>query len=1133
MKPLGLLLFVAISGVMVTVGTAQITTFPYTQNFDTTQPPALPAGWSSSQNRIPGTNDFTTSTTTPRSSPHSAGSTNATVSQSLQSPVFDFSGIYPDSLIFYLRRSGTHTARMLVEASLDSGATFTVQLGDSLRLTSPNAYVPVRLPLPSVLGTSRSVLFRWRIIGDPSGGSTATLRIDDITVSARRPADLELSSVRFLPTAPRELQPVDAVAKIQNVGQESAVNFSVEFYVDANNDSLPQPSELRAVVQSSGTLLPRDSVELTGNIGTFPASSQLVMTRLVYPPDGNPANNSRNVPLLIGYNPGSVVVNEIMYAPSGAEPEWVEVMNTRNEPLNIRNWLISDNIITAKRVISSSDVMIPPGGFVVLTRDSVALADVHPAIPSRVISVTGFPSLNNTGDAVIIYDQRSAIIDSTTYLPSWGGSSGSSLERIDHLSSSTLQANWGTSRDPVRSTPGRRNSIARRDNDLSLDSLRILTMHPVANIPFSIEFRYKNRGRTPSSEFTLQLFKDANGDSIPQASEFIADIVMAALLQPHDSAVATMDIAGIPAGTHLLIARLAYPPDEDTTNNIRFVRVTTGYEPGVVRINEIMYAPPTGMPEWVELYNSHSDSVDVNRWLIGNRSASSRYEVTTARVVIPPDSFLVITKDTALFRLSYASVKNVLQVSSLPTFLWSNNGDAVVLMDSRRLVMDSVHYVPQWGGSSGRSLERIDPVGNPHDSTNWASSVDTLGATPGRRNSNVLLDHDLRLVRMAADTAAPGGVMRIRAIVQNTGRLAASGFALHLFHDENKDSVAQESERILAQSFSGLLSWRDSIVVNVTWANPPPGIHQVIGEVRYSPDQRPANNRGLITVRAGFQRRSLLINEVMYAPLSGNAEYVEFFNAGDSDVDVAQWKFRDRAGTGSANEFRLSTITRIVHPGEMFVIASDSSVLRLYAGIPDPRLLSILNTSSLSLNNDGDDIVLLDPTGRTVDSLSYSTSWHNPNITDKSGRSLEKISPLLESDIARNWTTCVLQAGGTPGRANSVYTAAPVPRSTIAIAPNPFSPDGDGHEDAAIIRYQLPLTVSTLRVRVFDIVGRRVRMLANNEPAGPAGALVWDGLDDERNRVRTGIYILFLEALDDRGGIVETAKMSVVVAARL
>lgn len=1133
MKPLGLLLFVAISGVMVTVGTAQITTFPYTQNFDSTQPPALPPGWSSSQNRVSGTNDFTTSTTTPRSSPHSAGSTNATISQSLSSPAFDFRGLFPDSLIFHVRRSGTHTARMLVEVSLDGGASFSQQLGDSLRLTSPNVYVPVRLPLPPELSASSAVLFRWRIVGDPSGGTTATLRIDDVSVGARRPADLLLSSVRFLPSAPREHQPVEAVAKIQNVGQESGSGFSVEFYVDANNDSLPQPSELRAAVQSSGTLLPRDSIELTGNIGTFPASSQLVMVRLIYPPDGNPSNNIRDVTLEIGYNPGSIIVNEIMYAPSGAEPEWVELMNTRNEPVNIRNWLISDNNITAKRIISAGDVVIPAGGFVVLTRDSIALADVHPAIPSRVISITGFPSLNNSGDAVIIYDQRSATIDSLSYLPSWGGSSGSSLERIDHLSPSVLQSNWGTSRDPVRGTPGRRNSIARRTHDLALDSIRIMTPHPLAHAPFPVELRYKNKGREVSGEFTIQLFRDANGDSIPQASELVASSVVATPLQPLDSALATVDVAGIPPGTHLLIVRLRYIPDEDTANNLRHARIVTGYQSGVVRINEIMYAPPTGMPEWIELYNAYHDSVDVSRWLVGNRSVTSRYELPSARAVIPPDSFLVITKDTALFKLAFSQVNNVLQVAALPTFLWSNNGDAVVLMDNRRLVMDSVYYLPQWGGSSGRSLERVDPLGDPHDSTNWLSSTDTLGATPGRRNSNVLVDDDLRLVRVASDTAAAGGIMRIRVTVQNTGRRTVSAFDVHLFHDANKDSVAQEGERVLTQSFSGTLAWRDSIIVHATWLNPPPGIHQMIAEVRYPPDQRPGNNRGIITVSGAFHRRSLLVNEIMYAPLTGNAEYVEFVNAGDTDVDVAQWKFRDRPGSGAPNEFRLSAQPKIIHPGEMFVIASDSSVLKLYAGMPDSRLLTILNTSSLSLNNDGDDIVLLDPTGNVVDSLSYAVSWHNPNITDKSGRSLEKISPLLDSHSSRNWTTCVLPSGGTPGRANSVYTAVPVSRSSVTIAPNPFSPDNDGHEDAAIIRFQLPLTVSTLRVRVFDILGRSIRTIANSEPAGPEGTLVWDGLDDDRNRARAGVYILLLEALDDRGGIVETAKVSVVVAARL
>jgi flagellar hook assembly protein FlgD len=159
--------------------------------------------------------------------------------------------------------------------------------------------------------------------------------------------------------------------------------------------------------------------------------------------------------------------------------------------------------------------------------------------------------------------------------------------------------------------------------------------------------------------------------------------------------------------------------------------------------------------------------------------------------------------------------------------------------------------------------------------------------------------------------------------------------------------------------------------------------------------------------------------------------------------------------------------------------------------------------------------------------------WHNADVVDKTGRSLEKINPLLPSHVARSWTTCTKTLGGTPGNSNSVFTLSPVKDTKISVGPNPFSPDGDGREDFAIIRYEVPLTVATLRARIYDSAGRRIRTLANNEQTGAAGEVVWDGFDDERRRARVGVYIVLVEALDSAGGIVETAKAVVVVAAKL
>lgn len=1131
-----LLVVVASVGGLATDSRAQITTYPYRQNFDSVQPPALPPGWSSTRNRDSSMNDFTTSASNPSSPPHAVLSTNARISQTLFTPLFDFTGVTPDTLAFRIARSSTHTARVLVEASTDGGTTFPIQLGDSLRYPGVTTYILVKLGLPPSLATQSSVRLRWRVVGDPSAGATATLRLDDILLSTLISDDLDVGSVRFVPLLPMEEDSIVSFARIRNRGLRPAQNFSAEFYVDANNDSIPQPSELRAVVSSTGLLGVGDSVELAGSIGSLPPRTHLVMVRVVYPPDQNPGNNLLRVGLPVGYRARSIVINEIMYAPTSPEPEWVELFNTRADSISLRNWFIADSSRTQRR-ITTQELKVPPGGYAVLTGNPSAFLNIHPTVTSVLIGVSSFPSLNNSGDAVILYDNRSLAMDSVRYVPAWGGNTGGrSLERIEPEGPSTVQANWGTCRLPSRSTPGERNSLTRKDRDLAVDSVWQLPALPVLGDSVRVLVQVKNPGRQPASMFVLQLFNDLNADSIPQPGELLFSVQHPSPLQPQDSTILAFDAGSFPAGTHHLIGRVEFAADEDTTNNLRIRRLVVGYPAGSVRINEIMYAPATGTPEWVELFNTRPDSVDLAGWRVGNRSQSSRYEIAAASVVIAPGAYLVITKDTALFRQAYPSTPSaegkLVQVSSLPTFLWNNNGDAVVLLDQRAVVMDSVQYSSSWGGTGGRSLERIDPLDASNDSTNWAASGDSLGATPMRRNFHVVMDHDLLLMRVAADTASSGGAVHFSVVVKNAGRMPNSSFNLLLFDDADGDSIGTQAEMFHQQTVAQTLMRRDTVAIAVEWQNPVSGNHSVLVLVNYPHDQRPSNNKAFVTARVAFAEKALVVNEIMYTPLSGMAEYIEFANAGSVPVDVAGWKVRDRGTSSGANVYVLGNRPTTVRPGEYFVIASDSTILRAFPSLDTVRM-TIVGQSSLSLNNDGDDVVLMDPTGRVIDSVAYVPSWHNPNVRDVAGRSLERINPMLHSNDSRNWSTCAARSGGTPGEQNSVYALTLPSSARLAASPNPFSPDGDGWEDFTVLQYELPMPVSMIRVRIYDATGRRIRTLANNEPSGARGSIIWDGLDDEKRKARVGIYVVLLEAIDDRGGIVETIKAAVVVAAKL
>jgi hypothetical protein len=277
-----------------------------------------------------------------------------------------------------------------------------------------------------------------------------------------------------------------------------------------------------------------------------------------------------------------------------------------------------------------------------------------------------------------------------------------------------------------------------------------------------------------------------------------------------------------------------------------------------------------------------------------------------------------------------------------------------------------------------------------------------------------------------------------------------------------------------------------------------------------------------------YQRNALIINEIMFDPESGESEYVEFINLSNDSVNAGGWRIENE----NSNFYRLSDISFTIPAGSYFVLASDSSIFNRYT-IPDDRFITTAGTSNLGLVNTGELILLKDVKSNVIDSVWYQSNWHNRNITNTKGKSLERINPALNGNDPFNWSTSVDPFGGTPGKVNSIFAQNLNQEKNISVSPNPFSPDNDGFEDFTIINYNLTQPTAQVRIKIFDNKGRLVRTLLNNAPSGQSGSVSFDGLDDDGQVLRIGIYIIFLEAMNDNAGVVETMKTVVVVARKL
>ncbi|MEL7170488.1 MAG: lamin tail domain-containing protein, partial [Bacteroidota bacterium] len=156
---------------------------------------------------------------------------------------------------------------------------------------------------------------------------------------------------------------------------------------------------------------------------------------------------------------------------------------------------------------------------------------------------------------------------------------------------------------------------------------------------------------------------------------------------------------------------------------------------GDLVVNEIMYDPPTGgSDEYVEVFNRTTSAFDLSEFLLADATAASR--VATAPTVIQPGGFAVLVRDSLAFATVYPGIPFV-EVLSWRAL--NNGGDDVALLyqpsdDDPLLEIDRVPYLPGWGGTDA-ALERVDPEGPSASASNFATTTDPSGGTPGAANS--------------------------------------------------------------------------------------------------------------------------------------------------------------------------------------------------------------------------------------------------------------------------------------------------------------------------------------------------------------------------------------------------------------
>lgn len=461
---------------------------------------------------------------------------------------------------------------------------------------------------------------------------------------------------------------------------------------------------------------------------------------------------------------------------------------------------------------------------------------------------------------------------------------------------------------------------------------------------------------------------------------------------------------------------------------------------GEVVVNEIAYDPPSPQAstnEWIEVVNRSAAAVDLAGLVIGDNAGGS--QPVAGPLVLQPGEFAVFVRNETEFAAAYPGVAFT-AVEGFPSL---NNGGDTVTLTIGAMEIDAVPYLPSWGGSDA-SLERLDPDGPSADASNWATTTAPLAGTPGEQNT-----------AFEVDTAPP----TVAGVEAESATLVAVTFS------EPVDIASAETEAnysiapSIGQPASAEVMDDDAALVRLTLAEPLPGLGTYTLSVSDVQD-RAGNTMEPADVPFAFgegavpQPGDLVLNEFLYdEPSTGNpGEFVELFNRTDETFDLADFTLSDSRGAPAP----LSSASVFVEPDGYAVLVEDGELFAaVFPGVP------FVEPATWNALNNGEDAIVLQYDGVTIDSLSYTAAvWDGEHV------SLERRDPRGASSPA-NWAETTDARGGTPGAINSRFEPDVTGPQLAAVMV-------EASETTLLATFDEPVVAASVSVGAFSLSGGSV-----------------------------------------------------------
>ncbi|MGB1241902.1 MAG: lamin tail domain-containing protein, partial [Chitinophagales bacterium] len=547
-------------------------------------------------------------------------------------------------------------------------------------------------------------------------------------------------------------------------------------------------------------------------------------------------------------------------------------------------------------------------------------------------------------------------------------------------------------------------------------------------------------------------------------------------------------------------------------------------------VPEVFQVPQLNLPEseFIELYNRSDKTINLGGWFLGDSNDTTILD----NYLLLPQQYVVLCPNSKTGDF-LALGAPTLGVSGFPSL--TNAGEDILLLSPSFNLVHSVSYRNFWyqdevKQEGGWTLELIDPNNPCEGANNWRASNATIGGTPGLQNSILAANPDETfpdLLRAEAITAT-----QIQLFFSET---LNPENATDLSFYNVSDGIGQPNIAILqAPNFNSvLLLLANPLQPDEVYTITVQGVSDCAGNVIGLLNQAP------LGIAKAPEVGDLVINEILFNPVSGGSDFVEIYNKSNKIIQLFGWLLAnvdlEENPDSLINLSPITTERYSLYPNQYLVLTENVNQVRTYYGRCNNLPTGSFLTTDLPNYDDREGVIAITEPFRTVvlDQVHYFDDWHYSLLRDDNGVSLERIDVNALSQDANNWQSASEEVCfGTPGYQNSQFFMPTGNGKNVSVEPSSFSPDGDGNKDFTTIQYEFDQTGFTVNISIFDSRGQEVRQLVQSAFAGSNGSFKWDGITDEGEKARLGIYIVFVEAYDLEGNR-ETWKETVVVGGNL